>query len=285
MRFSKFWIFILILAISIIGLTMILGCSDDNGKDGGDNETYQPTDEDFDDAAGAAVETAMFSNTISTAYSTTQQEDERGDIEWDNGGCPFVTLVGEVGNRTLTITYNDTCDFDGVSISGVISGAWNYVALEGFTANLDINNFNVEGVMTNGSLDATATATGFLGGQLTLNGEISQEYEGNSRSMTVSELTVSGNLNLTPIDPFDDYYILDGAGTYTDIDGIEYSLDFDNVKAIFMCYFPVSGILTIEGENITTIIDFGDGECDSEVTITIGNITKTIDLVEWLSEY
>lgn len=41
-------------------------------------------------------------------------------------------------------------------------------------------------------------------------------------------------------------------------------------------YRPVSGQIKIENDNKTKIIDFGDGTCDSEVTVTInGKVRKT----------
>ena len=44
--------------------------------------------------------------------------------------------------------------------------------------------------------------------------------------------------------------------------------------ALVRKYKPVSGILTITHENKTKVIDFGNGDCDNEVTVTISGKTK-----------
>ncbi len=45
------------------------------------------------------------------------------------------------------------------------------------------------------------------------------------------------------------------------------------------CFYPVSGTISIEtdGEETKTI-DYGDGECDNLITVTIGDVTEEIEL-------
>jgi hypothetical protein len=42
--------------------------------------------------------------------------------------------------------------------------------------------------------------------------------------------------------------------------------------------FPVSGTVSIIKNDATSILDFGNGECDNLATITIDGITKEIRL-------
>ncbi len=45
------------------------------------------------------------------------------------------------------------------------------------------------------------------------------------------------------------------------------------------CFYPVSGVIEIstEGEDLK-VINYGDGECDNIITVTIGDVTETVEL-------
>lgn len=270
--------FLILLMVSLVSGFMIIGCSDDEDDNGDD--VYEPTDDNFEDSAQAAMAVAMMANTTTVAYSTTYDE-TRGEINF--GGCPFVEWAGQIGDRSLTIMYADTCVIEDVSMSGVISGAWQWQALQGLDIDLDIQNFIVEDASTDGYVNLHGTA--LEGTSLTLNSQIAFTDTDGTETLTAEDLTAEANFNQT-IDPLDDEYTLNGNGTYINELDEEYAMIFSQVKAEFMCFIPVSGTLTIESSDPAFIatVDFGDGACDTMVEVTIGNVTKDIDLLVWFGE-
>lgn len=78
----------------------------------------------------------------------------------------------------------------------------------------------------------------------------------------------------------DDVWSVTGSGNGINVDAHAFNVNITS-PLIYKngCFFPVSGIVEIvtEGGN-TEIINYGDGECDAQATLTIGGITETIDL-------
>jgi len=78
----------------------------------------------------------------------------------------------------------------------------------------------------------------------------------------------------------DDVWSVTGSGTGINGGGQSYTVNITSALIYNnACYFPVSGIVEIitNGGN-TGIINFGDGECDTQASLTVGGITTTIDL-------
>ena len=91
----------------------------------------------------------------------------------------------------------------------------------------------------------------------------------------------------TLLNPYDDVLVMNGATTLTDEDGQTHALTFDNCTQSFFCFYPSSGTITLLSEEaeegFEAVIDLGEGECDSLITITIDGETREIDLEEWLN--
>ncbi len=82
------------------------------------------------------------------------------------------------------------------------------------------------------------------------------------------------------ITPFDDEYDITGNGEGENKNGVHFTVTI--TKAIHVkvgCPWPVSGTLEIEPDGYKKrTLDFGNGNCDNEATLTIGNKTIKISI-------
>ncbi len=78
----------------------------------------------------------------------------------------------------------------------------------------------------------------------------------------------------------DDVWSVTGSGSGVNIDGKSYTMTITS-PLIYEngCFYPVSGTVEISAENeALKMIDYGDGECDNRATVTVGDVTETIEL-------
>ncbi len=236
-----------------------------------------PTQQDFDDVVQAVLNTATLTNTASVVYSITQGVNPQG-VLLDRDGCPQVTLQGQAGARTLTIDYAQGCSSDNLTLSGSITGSWEYASGQLAVA-LTMNDFQVEDRLTSGTVNMHAEGAPGEGIMVTLGGTLTV----NGRTLSVPAATATVNLNKTLLVPDDDTYEISGSGTFSTEEGKTYSIEFDRVAAKFLCYVPVSGSMLVKSTSprYTAIVDFGAGACDTIVKVTIGFTTREIDLKKW----
>jgi hypothetical protein len=78
----------------------------------------------------------------------------------------------------------------------------------------------------------------------------------------------------------DDVWSVTGNGSGVNLDDNAYTLEITSAL-IYQngCFYPVSGTIEInsDGEELKTI-DYGNGECDNIITVTVGETTETIEL-------
>lgn len=200
--------------------------------------------------------------------------------------CPLVTVDRPDTVRwpkVITIDYGDGCEgFYGRTRSGKIKititaryrkeGSTKTVELINYT----INNLKVEGtkVISNdgrnesGNLTFTVQLTG--GKVMTEDDEviITREFT-RTREWAAGEKTRNR---------WDDIYFITGSSSGINIKGKAYTRTITNplIKAA-SCVFIQSGTVVreVEGRPASTL-DYGDGECDNEAVLTIGDKTKTI---------
>jgi hypothetical protein len=102
------------------------------------------------------------------------------------------------------------------------------------------------------------------------------ETEMSWESEKVSEL-IEGNETFLFAD---DVWAVTGGGSGVNLDGKNFTATITS-PLIYKnrCFYPVSGVLEIavDGEELK-IIDYGDGECDYEATVTVGDQSETIEL-------
>lgn len=199
--------------------------------------------------------------------------------------CPLVTVDRpdtELWPKVITIDYGEGCEgFFGKTRSGMIKITLTArYRVEGSTKtveliNYKINNLKVEGtkVISNDGRNENGNLTFTV--QLTNGKVITEDEKVISREFTRIREWTAGER--TP-NHWDDVYSITGSASGTNIKGISYTRTITNplVKAA-SCVFIQSGTVVREVEGRpTSTLDYGDGECDNEATISIGDITKTI---------
>lgn len=284
-------------------LTGCGGTSSEKATDSTAGGEYTAVAADFENAAEAASASALVTNTSTITYSALQEEllslvsgisikePVKSTIVrptastkelYDNNGCPVITTEGALIDRTLIMTFEEDCDMDGVPVSGVISGQWDYSSTsEGLSIDLELDDFKVDDRSVDGDILLEADVSDKA--DITIDGELALiNAEGKTERVAVDHLDILCDFDSSYHDPEDDQYTMNGTGQYTDADGKLYSLTFTNVVSTFLCYFPVSGTLTIASTSAayTAIVDFGSGSCDSKAVITIGRQTKEVYLSE-----
>ncbi|MCD4744711.1 MAG: hypothetical protein K8R58_00250 [Bacteroidales bacterium] len=88
---------------------------------------------------------------------------------------------------------------------------------------------------------------------------------------------IEGDSTLTWLD---DIYLITGSGHGTSASGYSYQVDITNaLRREIGCRYFVSGTFDLKPEGkYTRTVDYGNGECDNEITITINGITYIIIL-------
>ncbi len=82
----------------------------------------------------------------------------------------------------------------------------------------------------------------------------------------------------TLAEPADNVIEVSGSSSGTNRAGNIFSAQSNKVRFIWGCQYPVSGTSTVTSDKGETIVDFGDGECDNEASITKNGVTVTIQL-------
>lgn len=78
----------------------------------------------------------------------------------------------------------------------------------------------------------------------------------------------------------DDVWSVTGGGSGVNLDGKNFTTTISSALIYKNgCFYPASGVVEIatEGEALK-VINYGDGECDNIITVTVGDVTETIEL-------
>ncbi len=84
----------------------------------------------------------------------------------------------------------------------------------------------------------------------------------------------------TPFNWTDDVFLITGSASGTNVNGNSYSANITTaLRRELGCHWFVSGTVEITPQNKPTrTVDYGNGTCDNQATVTIGNNTYTITL-------
>jgi len=185
--------------------------------------------------------------------------------------------------RTITIDFGEACEtFYGRIKSGKIvihisapiyeEGSVRTVSFEDYY----INEHHIEGTktLTNMGLNTSGNMNwdvALTGGKITFpNGNIT------TRTLNHNREWIKG-IN-TPTYWWDDEWYITGTASGSNANGASYHNTITTpvlVKSV--CRFPVSGNINMEIDDLGTfVIDYGDGACDNEATVTYGEQVWTI---------
>jgi hypothetical protein len=95
----------------------------------------------------------------------------------------------------------------------------------------------------------------------------------------VTQKTRTRYFGPSAIDWSDDYVMINGEVTGTNILGESYTHTLNNLKRMLTCWFFTSGSITIQaGDRPQITLDYGNGNCDEYATIIKGDNEKQINL-------
>ena len=131
--------------------------------------------------------------------------------------------------------------------------------------NFSVNGYKLEGVQTitnNGSLNGLNVTVQLTDGKVTY-----PDGKWYTRTSTTTWVQSAGLLSLSLAD---DEYNVSGNGTIGSFDGNTLTAATKtNLLRKASCMNIVSGLMDISYNNITGVLDFGNGECDKKAVITV----------------
>ncbi|MDI9257795.1 hypothetical protein [Flavobacterium sedimenticola] len=199
--------------------------------------------------------------------------------------CVTVTVTGDLSSWTRTLVFANCTMPNGNVLDGtiIISGSTDFDAptqtINYSFVNFHHNNILVEGnrsmVRTLQSTAALATihpvANVAFDMQLTFPNGNTYHRVGNR----VREMIAGFN---TPLLWLDNVFSITGSWTTTFPSGTRTSTITTPLVAEATCPYLVSGVITVVGPNNTATLDYGNGDCDNQATLTVNGTTTTIFL-------
>jgi hypothetical protein len=201
------------------------------------------------------------------------------------GTCAVITVTGNFPAKNIKIDFGSGCTSpNGVTRKGVINIVLtDSLRKPGSVATITFDNYYVNQFKKEGTVVRTNT---------TIAGSGTRSH---NRTVTNGKITGpngkvwqhSSNINITqtagvstPCDLSDDIYTLDGTRTVTNAQGkTRTSITQTPLQKKRSCTNIDKGILKVQGTNHFAIIDFGNGSCDNQATISIdGRPARTIFL-------
>ena len=268
---------LLILLIAFLGGTLLFSSCE--------KENNLISDADLDLAEDEVLTEAIFDDIMETADIAMNYVDGLV-LKSTVDSCPYIEVKDSIENvRVITIDYGDGCEgFYGNTRAGMIK-----IVLEGrymepnSVRTITLVDYYINGIHVEGT--KTVTNNGFnenqnlsfsvelTGGKITTPGGIIITREFSHTREWVQGIA-------TPRNIWDDVYFISGSASGTTFMGDAYSRTITNpLEWAATCRFLKSGTIVIEVEGKLPItIDYGDGVCDAEATITRDGITKTIIL-------
>ncbi len=226
-----------------------------------------------DDARGSYI--------MADAFAVSNNE--AGDDGTGKAAYPAgMTVVRDSVAHTVTITF-DNCEYLGKVRNGIIHIAYERlfnIGLRAVNLNITFENYTIDGVKVEGTIETT------FGGTYKVP-EIHVVATAMKATFPDGKfISWSSDMTYTITEGFGDYDIsnnvLEISGTIngTNRAGKDYTSVWNKVTLKRICPdgYPVSGTVTITSDKGETVIDYGNGECDDEITITNEGVTVTINL-------
>ncbi|RAJ75707.1 hypothetical protein CLV59_109322 [Chitinophaga dinghuensis] len=222
-----------------------------------------------------------------------RQSNGDGALQATNS-CPSwgIDNVGPGWPKTVTINFGTSCanPLTGRVRSGVITAVYSgLLFVAGSTVTVTFDNYKVNGLPVTGKIIYTVNSYStdakggisftqrIIDGGIKLNDSVNIVY---NHTKTVTQ-TAGG---ATPFNPGDDEFDTNGAGNmdYKDAAGkttatVALSTPIP-LHTAWSCQYITKGQLKAVLNNLSAVIDYGNGTCDNIATITVGDKSKQITL-------
>lgn len=282
---TRSFLFALLIVFTALLIASMTGCKKDS--EGGDTSVQSATDN--------SLAENLYADVFKVVDDAAKGQD--GDLYGQgksksllDGGCatltiyPFDTITWP---KTLTIDFgSENClGNDGKYRRGVIivklTGRylWPNTTITITTDEYFVNDHKIEGVKT--VINNGRNEDDFLEFLISVeNGKITRPdgkqflWESNRK-----RIWIEGEETPWP-EIFDDVYLISGAANGTNINELDFEIEITNdLRVEIGCKWIVSGTLELRPEGLyTRILDYGDGACDNQATVTVNGITFNITL-------
>jgi len=259
-------------------LSLIYACGDDDGTPAQITSDDIATAQDFEAAQAAFAD--------ATLMSEQALSDDQGS---ENGRSQLCFETSQGDNNELIISFNGECaDNFGVTRSGsIIYSTTGNLFEEGFQFNISFDDYSRDGYILNGTI--SSGDWGFNNNQnLTYTNTItdgSLEFPDGSEFKLNRTLTFEWAGGLGTGDLFDNVYKVTGNSSGVNRNGVAYTADIiEPITVKSACWsdnitVPVQGSFKINAvDRPEVVVDYGDGSCDNEGTISVGSFTQDISL-------
>jgi hypothetical protein len=195
------------------------------------------------------------------------------------GSCAIVSVTGNFPSKNIKIDFGSGCTSpNGITRKGIINIVLtDSIRKSGSKATITFDNYYVNQFKKEGIVVRTNT---------TVAGSNTRSH---NRTVTDGKITSpigkvwqhSSNINITqtagvntPCDLSDDIYLLEGTRTVTNTQGkTRSSATQTPLQKKRSCANIDQGVLKVQGTNHFALIDFGNGSCDNQATISIDGRT------------
>lgn len=240
------------------------------------NLRKDPTVKDFVTAESYFKEIQSVADDGSDGNMTLYKSDFKND-------CATVTIDNNGNNYAMVIDFGEVncmCQ-DGRERRGAILSTWTGPYKDSGTVithtpdNYFVDDVKLEGTKVVENLGSNISGnTHFsveIDGTVTLTDGSVLDYE----SSRIREWVAGEN---TPINWLDDEYVITGTATGTNTNGDSYVMEItQGLHVKLNCPHVVEGILEITPDGMETrVVDYGNGACDAQVEVTVGNFTYTV---------
>jgi hypothetical protein len=231
--------------------------------------------------------TVWSSSTVHSGKTTTMSTEGTEGVKTGSLSCAIYSLDDSIPGeypKTLTLDFGTGCtSADGVVRSGKIKYVFtDFIFDPAATATVTFTNYVVNGYGIQGAYTITNNSSEQVGisiNTVVTNGIITYPNTTNYHYSHNRTYVMTAGSN-TPYDITDDVYNITGTSSFSASDGsnIVWTINTPLVKAI-SCPFIKQGVVGFSyNQTINGTIDFGDGTCDSNATITIGSFQEPITL-------
>ena len=261
-----------VLALSFMAILVMASCK----KDELEVDTTLGEDESIEQAAGHTVDGVVDILTV---------RDNQGQCgtDWQERlpDCAIVTGESDTYPKVLTIDFGNGCEAKhGRILKGKINvSITNDLMVENASRTVTFEDFFVDETQIEGVRVKTNTGLN-ADGQQTFSTSISTTITKGEKVLTHqhqgTQTWISGYD--TPVCD-DNVFQLEGAGMTTRSDGLEVTKTITTPLLVDRnCKHILSGVVSVTAIDKSITIDFGEGACDDEATISDGTNTWTIDL-------
>jgi hypothetical protein len=211
--------------------------------------------------------------------------DWRKDLRYQMGQCPDVSIdTAEAGYPiTITLNYGDSTSLNnGKVLSGTIIIAISGPKFtDGTTRTINYVDFSIDSTGIEGTIVETFSGDNLISKKYAVNGDLTFTLPDGTVIDRISQKTHEWLEGIdTPLKFEDDVIQITGSVNMTSSTGDSYSKEIvEPLLRLGTCPYFVQGIInfTQNGE-IISVLDFGNGECDNQATLTTGGETIDIDL-------